>query len=1061
MTSSKNNKYPAKRITACVLAAAMLMTGTGTGITKGMSVSAAQSSELISMADSYAAQTFSSLPFGELMQEVINEADKGTPDMKDMAAKLSKMDDELKQNYVSVSSVIEKLDSESDFVRTFIRLSEKAQVLTEKYTSQEFAGLTADEKAVETAYGLLEHGSFEEDIHKLAQAAAGKNGSSPFEELYEAAQKECMFSGEALEQIQGAAQGILSHYVFLYAHYMVMLDESAQAASLSEQAVDALSEGIREKYDEIKDIINKADAQANADDQMNSLLFVLRNYSEVMGTDRNVYINKGEDFKIIKKTDHVVYEHTRYTTDRDISALFSQNTLSADEQKKIAQYCAEKYSFRTLLDTFEKDGITLPVSSYLVTGNIKSTSTPNDNGGYDRYYSYDGVLTTDTQIADASHDIAVYKSSSTAPSYELLIPGSALILQKDNDSAVWKWEKQTDENNAFAEAGYKATAYFNDGSEEAVVSVEKKVSKSCMSDDANIYTATVTHAGKTYTAQKSDYLGTHPGHKAVKNSEKIGFDTGKVPQSVTWRCSECSKLFLDKECTREITPAQVSDIRIEKTGSRIDTVLIDTFSITGVNRPTDVKNIVIPGVISDKGTSREQIDTITGGALDDVGDIESVFIPACISFVGARALPQRALTVTIADGTKLTAENIGDKAFGVGSTIKVSHSIDSSVADYLRSNQGYTVVYTDEHTPGEFSWEWSEDLTSANVKYKCAHCGSELEANAEVTSSEQGENTVYTAKAVIGGKEYTDSVTRTPESVDEARDRYGLMLSDSIDMRIDMDITAHVGTSFTDRARIVFTYPDPDSEQHKTKSETVALKNAKLNNGVFTKVISGSFAQMGDSVTVKIYDNSGNLVVFANGETKKQMSAAQYCSRIISNAQSYDEKTVTLAQAALDYGKAAKDHFGYEGEEIKGAKEAVIPQQGELTDTTQFKAGTYIKSLGETTFRAISQTELRFYTPSIAGGLKVVSAKMSASGEDLAPYCSIVKSGSGYCIRVTSLYATDLSDRITLAISDGTTITSGVGAYAAQVINSQSSNSEKLLAAALYRYAQAAKAYAA
>ena len=287
------------------------------------------------------------------------------------------------------------------------------------------------------------------------------------------------------------------------------------------------------------------------------------------------------------------------------------------------------------------------------------------------------------------------------------------------------------------------------------------------------------------------------------------------------------------------------------------------------------------------------------------------------------------------------------------------------------------------------------------------------------------------------------------------------MLSDSIDMRIDMDITAHVGTSFTDRARIVFTYPDPDSEQHKTKSETVALKNAKLNNGVFTKVITGSFAQMGDSVTVKIYDNSGNLVVFANGETKKQMSAAQYCNRIISNATSYDDKTVALAQAALDYGKAAKEHFCYEGEEIKGAKEAVIPQQGELTDTTQFKAGTYIKSLGETTFRAISQTELRFYTPSIAGGLKVMSAKMSASGEDLAPYCSIVKSGSGYCIRVTSLYATDLSDRITLAISDGTTISSGVGAYAAQVINSQSSNSEKLLAAALYRYAQAAKAYAA
>ena len=88
--------------------------------------------------------------------------------------------------------------------------------------------------------------------------------------------------------------------------------------------------------------------------------------------------------------------------------------------------------------------------------------------------------------------------------------------------------------------------------------------------------------------------------------------------------------------------------------------------------------------------------------------------------------------------------------------------------DYLETEE----IAALGHDWADPEWTWSEDHKSASAKFTCKNDATHVEtvdANVASALDETGDNTVYTAKIVIGGKEYTDTVTAENETTDDER----------------------------------------------------------------------------------------------------------------------------------------------------------------------------------------------------------------------------------------------------------------------------------------------------
>lgn len=289
----------------------------------------------------------------------------------------------------------------------------------------------------------------------------------------------------------------------------------------------------------------------------------------------------------------------------------------------------------------------------------------------------------------------------------------------------------------------------------------------------------------------------------------------------------------------------------------------------------------------------------------------------------------------------------------------------------------------------------------------------------------------------------------------EYQDGYNLTITDSIDVNIYLDIKNYFGgEDFTDQARAVLTYIDCNSEKPKTITEVIYLNKAELENGMFIKTITPAFAQIGENIKVQLYGNDGELITLANGKTEYNISVADYCKTLI-EAGIYDEDIVRIAQAVLNYGKAASDYFKYTGAVIDGAETVELVDYNAIPILNQFTAGSTIEKMSSSTFRAISCTELKLYITGDASGVTITKATLAGTG-NIKNDCKIEKGSDGrYFVRVSNLYAYELDKEITITFSDGSVKHFSVFDYIRSVLKNNTSEISKRMVSALYQYNRA------
>ena len=289
----------------------------------------------------------------------------------------------------------------------------------------------------------------------------------------------------------------------------------------------------------------------------------------------------------------------------------------------------------------------------------------------------------------------------------------------------------------------------------------------------------------------------------------------------------------------------------------------------------------------------------------------------------------------------------------------------------------------------------------------------------------------------------------------EYQDGYNLTITDSIDVNIYLDIKNYFGgEDFTNQARAVLTYIDCNSEKPKTITEVIYLNKAELENGMFIKTITPAFAQIGENIKVQLYGNDGELITLANGKTEYNISVADYCKTLI-EAGIYDEDIVRIAQAVLNYGKAASDYFKYTGAVIDGAETVELVDYNSIPILNQFTAGSTIEKMSSSTFRAISCTELKLYITGDASGVTITKATLAGTG-NIKNDCKIEKGSDGrYFVRVSNLYAYELDKEITITFSDDSVKHFSVCDYIRSILKNSTSEISKRMVSALYLYNKA------
>ena len=109
----------------------------------------------------------------------------------------------------------------------------------------------------------------------------------------------------------------------------------------------------------------------------------------------------------------------------------------------------------------------------------------------------------------------------------------------------------------------------------------------------------------------------------------------------------------------------------------------------------------------------------------------------------------------IRDRDKSTGITFGEGVSVLGASVETEDG-----KSYLVSADGRPLTGAAEaclHSWGAPAWSWAADHSSAAAVFTCVKNASHtVEVKAAVDSAKRGNDTVYTASAVFGGKTYTD-----------------------------------------------------------------------------------------------------------------------------------------------------------------------------------------------------------------------------------------------------------------------------------------------------------------
>ena len=275
-------------------------------------------------------------------------------------------------------------------------------------------------------------------------------------------------------------------------------------------------------------------------------------------------------------------------------------------------------------------------------------------------------------------------------------------------------------------------------------------------------------------------------------------------------------------------------------------------------------------------------------------------------------------TATITDITE-TADN----AMGLNKAYKYEANNDGHYYDNYRAD--FVVTFDEDVVAGDFelwgkfgSHDWTKmddftatagqkyyllrdvyewNLTYADVLSEIGtfYCGVKGDAYTEtkmnvalvIYDAADPENTAYT----VNDTEYTIPAV-------EYNDKLSITTDDKIDLNFYID-PANVES-------ITVSYnstPDAETNTPATKEISGAELEAIRDGDFYKVVVPLAPAQIRDEIQVTVNETIGERRVL-------NYSIADYCNVILAGTE-YDAETKALAQATLDYGKAASDYFGY------------------------------------------------------------------------------------------------------------------------------------------------------
>ena len=219
--------------------------------------------------------------------------------------------------------------------------------------------------------------------------------------------------------------------------------------------------------------------------------------------------------------------------------------------------------------------------------------------------------------------------------------------------------------------------------------------------------------------------------------------------------------------------------------------------------------------------------------------------------------------------------------------------------------------------------------------------------------------------------------------------------------------------------------------------------------------------EMTKEITAQMFDGSENSGAVYTYTVK------EYADYIINNAISFNEKTVALVKAMLNYGAYSQEYFNYNTGKL--ANESLSAEDKVLgsIDTALLSAPVFSKSSIDAdicTFDTayltlVSETSVNVYIK-LNDGIDANNVTFKVNGTEVIP----TKVGDRYLITASNIKAGDLDKQQSFTVTyNGNTngLEYSAYSYVRSVLSNNRSEALTNLAKALYRYNTAAETYAA
>lgn len=387
--------------------------------------------------------------------------------------------------------------------------------------------------------------------------------------------------------------------------------------------------------------------------------------------------------------------------------------------------------------------------------------------------------------------------------------------------------------------------------------------------------------------------------------------------------------------------------------------------------------------------------------------------------------------------------------------------------------KGKTLTPYQLHRYGDPEWEWSDDYEAATATFRCTDedCDAQLQEDAKITKEETSDSTVYTAKVTFYGEEYTDTKTVKKEAGRTVFTGHSLSLGGDIGVNFYLDLTEEE----KENATVSFTWDVEGNE----KSHTVSLKGEE-------KLSDGYKAACPIAVAEMTYDIHASITL--DGVTYTDTySAATYADVILDDADFAETYVAAenekgnngaerlsdlrlLVKAMLDFGGKAQLQFDRKLSDLANKKlvtddersayyykpEAVTAAMIHTDASGMSDVSAYGLRYNGSSIVFLSETSLRlYYKIENKEKFDQVVGSITFDG-DKADY--IVKDDEIY-YELTDIAAADLDTLYTLKIGNTAYAYSVLDYVKACLSSDKTSDSMKTLAAATYRYNQAANVY--